>query len=153
MIIEHLSISRRRLALILGALAMLGPFSIDTIFPAFAVMENALAMIHHVSAQFFSPQSSQPAEQILLKRVHSLVENAVLEAERVLNQEIASRQKKPLEVSLFSKYLIWLLDSYATYLQLAGHNTASSFQQRSETLRGNRERLIKEKAKELALAA
>lgn len=42
MIIEHLSISRRRLALILGALAMLGPFSIDTIFPAFAVMENAL---------------------------------------------------------------------------------------------------------------
>lgn len=42
MIIEHLSISRRRLALILGALAMVGPFSIDTIFPAFAVMENAL---------------------------------------------------------------------------------------------------------------
>ncbi len=42
MIIEHLNISRRRLALILGALAMLGPFSIDTIFPAFAVMENAL---------------------------------------------------------------------------------------------------------------
>ncbi|MEO6171851.1 MAG: MFS transporter, partial [Arenimonas sp.] len=42
MIIEHLSISRRRLALILGALAMLGPFSIDTIFPAFAVMEHAL---------------------------------------------------------------------------------------------------------------
>ena len=42
MIIEHLSISRRRLALILGALAMIGPFSIDTIFPAFAVMEKAL---------------------------------------------------------------------------------------------------------------
>jgi MFS transporter, DHA1 family, multidrug resistance protein len=41
MIIKHLDISRRRLALILGALAMLGPFSIDTVFPAFAVMEHA----------------------------------------------------------------------------------------------------------------
>lgn len=40
--ISHLNISRARLALILGALAMLGPFSIDTIFPAFAVMENDL---------------------------------------------------------------------------------------------------------------
>jgi MFS transporter, DHA1 family, multidrug resistance protein len=44
MIIKHLSISRRRLAFILGALAMLGPFSIDTIFPAFAVMQNDLAV-------------------------------------------------------------------------------------------------------------
>ncbi len=40
--IAHLNISRARLALILGALAMLGPFSIDTIFPAFAVMEREL---------------------------------------------------------------------------------------------------------------
>jgi len=42
--IPHLSISKRRLALILGALAMLGPFSIDTVFPAFAVMEHDLAV-------------------------------------------------------------------------------------------------------------
>ena len=40
--IPHLSISKARLAFILGALAMLGPFSIDTIFPAFAVMERDL---------------------------------------------------------------------------------------------------------------
>ena len=40
--IAHLNISRSRLALILGALAMLGPFSIDTIFPAFAVLERDL---------------------------------------------------------------------------------------------------------------
>jgi DHA1 family bicyclomycin/chloramphenicol resistance-like MFS transporter len=40
--IEHLKISRGRLAFILGALAMLGPFSIDTVFPAFAVMEAEL---------------------------------------------------------------------------------------------------------------
>jgi DHA1 family bicyclomycin/chloramphenicol resistance-like MFS transporter len=40
--IEHLGISRRRLAFLLGALAMFGPFSIDTIFPAFAVMEREL---------------------------------------------------------------------------------------------------------------
>jgi MFS transporter, DHA1 family, multidrug resistance protein len=40
--IEHLRISKARLALILGALAMLGPFSIDTIFPAFAVMQGDL---------------------------------------------------------------------------------------------------------------
>ena len=38
----NLSISRAKLAFILGALAMLGPFSIDTIFPAFAVMERDL---------------------------------------------------------------------------------------------------------------
>ena len=42
--IAHLNISRARLALILGALAMLGPFSIDTIFPAFAVMERELGV-------------------------------------------------------------------------------------------------------------
>ena len=42
--IPHLSISRVRLAFILGALAMLGPFSIDTIFPAFAVMEHDLGV-------------------------------------------------------------------------------------------------------------
>jgi DHA1 family bicyclomycin/chloramphenicol resistance-like MFS transporter len=40
--IAHLKISRGRLAFILGALAMLGPFSIDTVFPAFAVMEAQL---------------------------------------------------------------------------------------------------------------
>lgn len=40
--IPHLSISKARLAFILGALAMLGPFSIDTVFPAFAVMERDL---------------------------------------------------------------------------------------------------------------
>jgi DHA1 family bicyclomycin/chloramphenicol resistance-like MFS transporter len=40
--IEHLGISRRRLAFLLGALAMFGPFSIDTIFPAFAAMEDEL---------------------------------------------------------------------------------------------------------------
>ena len=40
--IAHLKISRGRLAFILGALAMLGPFSIDTVFPAFAVMEAEL---------------------------------------------------------------------------------------------------------------
>jgi MFS transporter, DHA1 family, multidrug resistance protein len=38
--IQHLNISRTRLAFILGALAMLGPFSIDTIFPAFAIMQK-----------------------------------------------------------------------------------------------------------------
>ena len=42
--IPHLSISKARLALILGALAMLGPFSIDTIFPAFAVIEHDLGV-------------------------------------------------------------------------------------------------------------
>jgi DHA1 family bicyclomycin/chloramphenicol resistance-like MFS transporter len=40
--IEPLGISRRRLAFLLGALAMFGPFSIDTIFPAFEVMERDL---------------------------------------------------------------------------------------------------------------
>lgn len=40
--IPHLGISKARLALLLGALAMLGPFSIDTIFPAFAVMQGQL---------------------------------------------------------------------------------------------------------------
>jgi DHA1 family bicyclomycin/chloramphenicol resistance-like MFS transporter len=44
MMIEHLKISRGRLAFILGALAMLGPFSIDTVFPAFAVMEAELGV-------------------------------------------------------------------------------------------------------------
>ncbi len=42
--IPHLAISRTRLAFILGALAMLGPFSIDTIFPAFAVMGRDLGV-------------------------------------------------------------------------------------------------------------
>jgi MFS transporter, DHA1 family, multidrug resistance protein len=42
--IPHLNISKARLAFILGALAMLGPFSIDTIFPAFAVMEHDLSV-------------------------------------------------------------------------------------------------------------
>jgi DHA1 family bicyclomycin/chloramphenicol resistance-like MFS transporter len=43
-VIAHLNISRVRLAMILGALAMLGPFSIDTIFPAFAVMGRELGV-------------------------------------------------------------------------------------------------------------
>ena len=38
--ISHLGISRTRLAFILGALAMFGPFSIDTIFPAFTAIER-----------------------------------------------------------------------------------------------------------------
>jgi len=42
--ISHLGITRTRLAFILGALAMFGPFSIDTIFPAFAVMERDLGV-------------------------------------------------------------------------------------------------------------
>ena len=42
--ISHLGVSRARLALILGALAMLGPFSIDTVFPAFAVMQTELGV-------------------------------------------------------------------------------------------------------------
>ncbi|MBS0461473.1 MAG: Bcr/CflA family drug resistance efflux transporter, partial [Proteobacteria bacterium] len=33
-----LSVSRNRLAFMLGGLAMFGPFSIDTFFPAFAAM-------------------------------------------------------------------------------------------------------------------
>jgi DHA1 family bicyclomycin/chloramphenicol resistance-like MFS transporter len=40
--IPHLSISRARLAFILGGLAMFGPFSIDTVFPAFPVMARDL---------------------------------------------------------------------------------------------------------------
>ncbi len=43
-VIANLNISRFRLALILGALAMLGPFSIDTIFPAFDVLERDLGV-------------------------------------------------------------------------------------------------------------
>jgi DHA1 family bicyclomycin/chloramphenicol resistance-like MFS transporter len=43
-LIPHLNISKARLAFILGALAMLGPFSIDTVFPAFAVMEAELGV-------------------------------------------------------------------------------------------------------------
>ncbi|MDQ3288443.1 MAG: multidrug effflux MFS transporter [Pseudomonadota bacterium] len=47
--------SNRRLAMLLGGLAMFGPFSIDTIFPAFAVMgeefgANNLAMQQTISA-------------------------------------------------------------------------------------------------------
>ena len=42
--ISHLGVSKARLALILGALAMLGPFSIDTVFPAFAVMQTELGV-------------------------------------------------------------------------------------------------------------
>src|SRR5690606_5936454 len=37
-----LSVSRARLALILAGLAMFGPFSIDTVFPAFPVMASDL---------------------------------------------------------------------------------------------------------------
>ncbi len=39
---NQLSISRRRLALILGMLAMVGPFAIDSIFPAFRVLAHEL---------------------------------------------------------------------------------------------------------------
>ncbi|HEU0152153.1 MAG TPA: multidrug effflux MFS transporter [Arenimonas sp.] len=42
--IPHLSISRARLAFILGGLAMFGPFSIDTVFPAFLVMADDLGV-------------------------------------------------------------------------------------------------------------
>ena len=42
--IPHLQISRARLAFILGALAMFGPFSIDTVFPAFPAMARDLGV-------------------------------------------------------------------------------------------------------------
>ena len=42
--IPHLNISRARLAFILGGLAMFGPFSIDTVFPAFLVMADDLGV-------------------------------------------------------------------------------------------------------------
>ena len=42
--LETLNISRRRLAVILGLLAMLGPFSIDTLFPAFRVLAAGFAV-------------------------------------------------------------------------------------------------------------
>jgi len=42
--IPQLNISRARLALILGGLAMFGPFSIDTVFPAFLVMADDLGV-------------------------------------------------------------------------------------------------------------
>jgi len=42
--IPHLGISRARLSFILGALAMFGPFSVDTIFPAFAAMQTDLGV-------------------------------------------------------------------------------------------------------------
>jgi DHA1 family bicyclomycin/chloramphenicol resistance-like MFS transporter len=37
-------VSRARLALMLGALAMFGPFAIDTIFPAFPAIEGEFAV-------------------------------------------------------------------------------------------------------------
>src|SRR4249919_3950093 len=40
----RLGISRARLAFILGGLAMFGPFSIDTVFPAFPPMEHDLGI-------------------------------------------------------------------------------------------------------------
>jgi MFS transporter, DHA1 family, multidrug resistance protein len=54
MYIKHLNISRSRLAFILGALAMLGPFSIDTIFPAFAIMQSDLGVNKVVMQQSIS---------------------------------------------------------------------------------------------------
>ena len=42
--IPHLGITRTRLAFILGALAMFGPFSVDTIFPAFTAIEGDLGV-------------------------------------------------------------------------------------------------------------
>jgi DHA1 family bicyclomycin/chloramphenicol resistance-like MFS transporter len=52
--IPHLNISKARLAFILGALAMLGPFSIDTVFPAFAIMEADLQVGKLVMQQTIS---------------------------------------------------------------------------------------------------
>jgi DHA1 family bicyclomycin/chloramphenicol resistance-like MFS transporter len=54
----RLGISRARLAFILGGLAMFGPFSIDTMFPAFPSMEHdlgvdALAMQQTISVYLF----------------------------------------------------------------------------------------------------
>jgi DHA1 family bicyclomycin/chloramphenicol resistance-like MFS transporter len=54
----RLGISRARLAFILGGLAMFGPFSIDTVFPAFPPMEHdlgvdALAMQQTISVYLF----------------------------------------------------------------------------------------------------
>jgi DHA1 family bicyclomycin/chloramphenicol resistance-like MFS transporter len=51
---SRLSISKSRLAVLLGGLAMFGPFSIDTIFPAFPEIErdfavSALAMQQTIS--------------------------------------------------------------------------------------------------------
>ena len=51
--------SNRRLALILGGLAMFGPFSIDTIFPAFRAMgadfgADKLAMQQTISVYLLS---------------------------------------------------------------------------------------------------
>lgn len=40
--LSHMNISRRRLAMILGMLAMIGPFAIDSIFPAFRVLAHDL---------------------------------------------------------------------------------------------------------------
>ena len=40
--LEAMAISRRRLALILGLLAMVGPFAIDSIFPAFRALASDL---------------------------------------------------------------------------------------------------------------
>jgi DHA1 family bicyclomycin/chloramphenicol resistance-like MFS transporter len=40
--LSHMNISRRRLAMILGMLAMIGPFAIDSIFPAFRVLAQDL---------------------------------------------------------------------------------------------------------------
>ena len=42
--LSHLDISRRRLAAILGLLAMVGPFAIDSIFPAFRALASELAV-------------------------------------------------------------------------------------------------------------
>src|SRR5688572_12959437 len=52
--IPHLNISKARLAFILGALAMLGPFSIDTVFPAFAIMGSELHVSKLVMQQTIS---------------------------------------------------------------------------------------------------
>lgn len=42
--LQALNISRRRLAMILGMLAMIGPFAIDSIFPAFRAMASELTV-------------------------------------------------------------------------------------------------------------
>jgi DHA1 family bicyclomycin/chloramphenicol resistance-like MFS transporter len=72
--IAHLNISRGRLAFILGALAMLGPFSIDTVFPAFAVME---AQLHVGKVAMQQTISSYLLGYALMSLVHGPLSDAL----------------------------------------------------------------------------
>ena len=70
----RLGISRTRLAFILGGLAMLGPFSIDTVFPAFPPMEHdldvdAVAMQQTISVYLLA--------YALMSLVHGPVSDAI----------------------------------------------------------------------------